>query len=94
MTGRGPVTISGKQFSRERHGLAGQPFQRAVGADMDERVDAERLAQPQAEGDQRMARRQRRVVVVGAAVGRAAAIGGQRHGDVAEGGGAEGEVCR
>ena len=63
-------------------------------ADMDERMDAERLAQPEAEGDQLVARRQGRVVVVGAAVGGAAAIGGERHRDVAEGGGAEGEVAR
>ena len=56
-------------------------------------MDAERLAQPQAEGDQFVARRQGRVVVVGAAIGRPAAIGSERHGDVAEGRGAEGEAC-
>ena len=94
MTGSGPVTISGKQVCAQRHGLAGQPFQRAMGADMDEGVDAERFAQPQAEGEQCVARRQRRVVIVGAAVGGAAAVGGERDGDVAEGGGAEGEVLR
>ena len=60
-------------------------------ADMDERVDAELAAQPEAEGDQCVARRQGRVVIVGAAIGRAAAIGRERDGDVAEGRGAEGE---
>ena len=58
----------GKAVFAERHGLARQPFQRAVRADMDERVAAEAFPQPQAEGDQRMARRQLRVVIVGAAV--------------------------
>ncbi len=47
----------GKAGFAERDGLAGQPFQRAMGADMDEGMDAERFAQPQAEGDQFMARR-------------------------------------
>ena len=88
------MTISGKQFALMRHRLAGQPFQRAVRADMDDRVDAERLAQPQAEGDEFVARRQGRVVIVGAAIGRTAAIGSERDGDVAEGRGAEGEAMR
>ena len=83
----------GKAVLAERHGLAGQPFQRAMRADMDERVAAEALLQPQAEGDQFVARRQLRVVIVGAAVGRAAAVGRERHGDVAEARGAEGEGC-
>ena len=75
----------GKAGLAQRDRLAGQPFQRAMGADMDEGMAAERLPQPQAEGEQRMARRQRRVVIVGAAVGGPAAIRRQRHGDVAEG---------
>ena len=82
----------GKAGLAERHRLAGQPFQRAMRADMDQRMTAELFAQPQAEGDQRMARRQRGVVVVGTAVGGASAIGGEGDGDVAEGRGAEGEV--
>ena len=77
----------------ERDRLAGQPFQRAVRADMDDGVDAERLAQPQAEGDEVVARRQRRVVIVGATVRRAAAVRRECDGDVAEGRGAEGEGC-
>ena len=58
---------------------------------MHQRMAAEAFAQPQAEGDQRVPRRQFRVVIVGAAVFGAAAVGGERHGDVAEAGGAEGE---
>ena len=83
----------GKAVFAERHGLAGQPFQRAVRADMDERVAAEAFLQPQAEGDQCMARRQLWVVIVGAAIFRAAAVGRQRDGDVAETRGAEGECA-
>ena len=64
----------GKTVAGERHGLAGQPFQRAMRADMHDGMAAERFLQPQAEGHQRMARRQRRVVIVGAAVGGAAAV--------------------
>ena len=90
MTGSEPVTISGKAVLAERHRLAGQPFQRAVRADMDERMAAERFA---ATG------RRRAVRGAAAASGRdsrrgglrAAAIGGERDGDVAEARGAEGE---
>ena len=67
----------GKAVFAQRHGLARQPFQRAVRADMDEAWQPSALLQPQAEGDQRVARRQRRVVIVGAAVVGAAAVGGQ-----------------
>ena len=81
----------GKAGRCQRHRLAGQPFQRAMGADMDERMACRDLLQPQAEGHQGVARRQRRIVVVGAAVGGPAAIGGERHGDVAEARGAEAE---
>lgn len=52
----------------ERDRLARQPFQRAVRADMDEGVDPERFLQPEAEGDQVVARGQSGVMVVGAAV--------------------------
>ena len=82
-----------KARAAHRHCLARQPLQRAVRADMHDGMDAERLAQPQAEGDEFVARRQSRVVVVGAAIGRPAAIGGERYGDVAEGRGAEGEAA-
>ena len=62
----------GKAGRRQRHRLARQPFERAVRADMHQRMQAERLAQPEPEGDQRMARRQRRVVIVGPPVARSA----------------------
>ena len=68
---------SGKQDARQRHGLARQPFQRAVRAHMDERIGLGDVPQPQPEGEQRMARRQGRVVIVGAAVARTPAVGRQ-----------------
>ena len=84
----------GKTGVGERHRLARQPLQRAVRADMDDGVHAERFLQPEPEGDERVARGERWVVVVGPAIGRASAIGGQCHGDVAEVRCAEGEGCR
>ena len=75
----------GEAVLAQRHGLARQPFQRAMRADMDQRMAAEALPQPQAEGDERVARRQRRIVIVGAAVGGTAAIRRERDGDIAEG---------
>ncbi len=62
-----------------------------MGTHVHERVDLRDLAQPQPEGEQRMARRQRGIVIVGAPLARAAAIGRQRDGDVAEPAGAEPE---
>ena len=56
MTGRPPVTISGKQSADSATVFAGQPFQRAMGTDMDQRVAAKCLAQPDAEGDELVAR--------------------------------------
>ena len=81
----------GEAVFAERHCLAGQPFQRAVRADMDERMAAEAFLQPQAEGQQLVAGRQLWIVIVGAAVFGTAAIRRQRHGDIAEPRGAEGE---
>ena len=49
------------------------------------------VPQPQTEGEQRMARRQRRIVIGGAPVGDAPAIGRQRHEHIAELRGAEAE---
>ncbi len=68
----------GKTFRGQRDGLARQPFQRAVRAHMHQRIGLRHVLQPQAERDQRMPRRQRRIVIVGAALrerghGRAAA---------------------
>jgi hypothetical protein len=67
----------------ERHGLARQPFQRAVRAHVNHGVEI--VLQPEAERHQGMARRQGRIVVVGAAAAGAAAIGREGDGDVAEG---------
>ena len=49
------------------------------------------MAQPQTEGDERMARRQRRIVIGGAPVGNAPAIGWQCREHIPELGGAEAE---
>ena len=48
-----------KTFGGQRDRLAGQPFQRAVRAHVNERIGFRHVPQPQAEGDQRMPRRQR-----------------------------------
>ena len=58
----------------ERHGLARQPFERAVGADMDERVDGLDAPEPEVDGEIGMARRAALVVAVGLAILRPAAI--------------------
>ena len=47
-------------------------------------IDLGDVPQPQPEGEQCMARRQRRIVVIGAPVAGAAAVGRQRDDDVAE----------
>ncbi len=61
-------------------------------AEMDQRLGLQAMTQPEAEGEQRVVRRQRGVVIVGAPVGGPATVGGERDGDVAESGGAEGEI--
>ncbi len=81
----------GKARRRQGDGLAGQPFQRAVRTHVHQRIGLRHMAQPQREGEERMAGRQRGVVIVGTPVARAAAIGRQRDGDVAEAAGAESE---
>ena len=73
-----------KAFRGERDRLARQPFQRAMGAHMHERVDLRHVLQPKAKGDQRMPRWQKRIVIVGAPLRGAAAIGRQRHPKLAE----------
>ena len=42
---------------REHHGFAGQPFQRAMRAEMNQRVDVSHVTQPEIEGDIGVARR-------------------------------------
>ena len=56
----------GKAFRGQRHRFARQPFQRAMRAHVHERIDLRHVLQPQPEGDQRMARRQHRIVIIGA----------------------------
>ncbi len=53
---------------RQRHRLAGQPFERAVSAEMDHGIDCFAMAQPQVEGEVGVAGRPAGVVVVGLAV--------------------------
>ncbi len=50
-----------------------------------------RVLQPKPEGEQRMARRQRGIVIIGPALVTVAAVGRQRHGDGAEPAGTEAE---
>jgi hypothetical protein len=66
----------------ERHGFAGEPFQRAVGAHMDQRISPEDVSQPQPECHQGMARWQRRIVIIGPSIIRTPAVGRQRHNDI------------
>jgi hypothetical protein len=51
---------------------------------MHDRVGLGDVLQPEPEGEHRVARRQRRVVIGGAAVARASAVRRQRHDDIAE----------
>ncbi len=74
----------GKAFRGQRDRLAGQPFQRAVRAHVNERIGLRHVLQPQPEGDQRVTRRQQRIVIIGAPFRGAAAIGRQRDQDLAE----------
>ena len=80
-----------KAGPRQRDRLARQPFQRAVRAHVDDGVDPDDVPQPEPERQQRMARRQGRVVIVRAPARRPAAVGRQRDDGVAEAAGAEAE---
>ena len=71
-------------FRGERDRLAGEPFERAMRAHVDERIDLGHVLQPEAEGDERVPRRQQRIVIVGAALRRAAAVGRQCDQNLAE----------
>ena len=72
---REPAEQRGRQAGRrQRHRLARQPFERAVGAEMDHGVDALDLAQPEIEGDVSVARRQVWIVIARFAVERVAAV--------------------
>ena len=56
---KSPTTASGKQVTRQSNGFAWQPFQGAVRTHVDDGIDVSDMAEPQPEGKQRMARRQR-----------------------------------
>ena len=58
---------------RQRHGLAGQPFERSVCAHMDYGVNAF-VPEPEIERDIGVARRAREIVVFGVAIGRIASF--------------------
>ena len=73
----------GPAFVRQRQRLAGQPFQGAVRAEMNQRVDLRRLAQPGVERDVGMARRAVGVVIARLAIAQRAAVGLQQDEDVA-----------
>ena len=63
----------------QRHGLARQPLQRAVRAEMHQRVDAFDRPKPEIEGDVAVARRSGGVVIVGAPLPSSPAVGLDRH---------------
>ena len=55
--GHGPQQRTGRAGVRKCDSLARQPFERAMGAEMDQRVDPGMLAEPEVEGDIAVARR-------------------------------------
>ena len=72
---REPAEQRGRQAGRrQRHRLAWQPFERAMGAEMDHGVDALDFAQPEIEGGVSVARRQVGIVIARFAVERVAAV--------------------
>lgn len=71
-------------LARERDGLAGQPFQIAVLADMNHRLRAEVLRQPDVEGEIGVRRRQGRIVIAGLGIDVVAARGLHGDGEIAE----------
>ena len=74
----------GRASFRQRHRLARQPFERAVRAKLDERVDALLAREPKVERDIGMARRERQIVIVALARGRVAAVRLHRDDELAE----------
>ena len=56
------------------NGLPWQPFERAVSAEMDQRIDIRDVAQPEIERDVAMTRRCRRIVILRLAVVRLSAL--------------------
>ena len=74
----------GKAGAGQRHGLAGQPFERAMGAHVDERIGLGDVPKPKPEREQRVPRRQGRIVVVRSAIARTSAVRRKCHQHVAE----------
>ena len=68
----------GRADFAQRDRLAGQPFQRAVGAELDDRVDFLVAREPEMECDIAMARRQVEIVIVALARSRVAPVGLRR----------------
>ncbi len=89
--GQRPDDRLGKARAGQRHGLSRKPFERAVRPHMQQRIGLHHVTQPHPEGEQRVARRQRRVMVGRAPVACAPAVGGQRHEQIAEAGRTEAE---
>ena len=71
-------------LARERDRLAGQPFQIAVLADMDHRLRAEVLRQPDVKGEVGVRRRQGGIVIAGLGIDVIAARGLHGDGEIAE----------
>ena len=69
---------------RQRHALARQPFQRAMRAAVDQRVDVFVFAQPQIEGEKAVARRESAIMIIGLAILQRATIRLQRDKDFSQ----------
>src|SRR5262249_56824413 len=69
----------------QRDGLAREPFERAMRAHVDESIDLHNVPKPKAEREQRVARRQSRVVIVGSTISRASSVWRECDEDVSEG---------
>ena len=91
MTGQRAGDDFGKARGGERDRFAGQPFERAMRAHMHERVEASRRVAAKARRPAAHGAAARRVVIVGAPFGCAAAIRRQRDNNIAEPSGAEAE---
>src|SRR6185312_8382613 len=80
---QGPECSLGKARGRQRHRLAGQPFEIAVLAEMDDGMHPRRVAEPGIEGEIAMRRRQIRRVIRGFGVDVVAARRLDRDDDIA-----------
>src|SRR5262249_28068841 len=63
---------------------AREPFERAMRAHVDESIDLHNVPKPKAEREQRVARRQSRVVIVGSTISRASSVRREPDEDVPE----------